>query len=113
MEENKLMPNLKKSFILVIICISFFCPQKAMAGTASTGADKAINFTSRTAYYLTKYSLRAGWFIIKKTTKAVKAVSISIFDASGDAFNSNTNVKPVNNNNLYNKTLPPPPPILE
>jgi len=80
-----------------------------MAGTASSVADKTIDFTARTAYYLTKYSLKAGWFIAKKTAKGIKAVSISIYNASEDAFNSNTRVKPVNNNNIYNETLPPPP----
>ena len=105
---------MKKLFILIIICIFFLCPQNANAGVVSGGVDKAINGTAKAAYYVTKYTLKTGWFVVKKTAKGIKAVSKNIFNATKDAFNSNTKTKPVNSDyNNYNDSVLPPPPNVE
>ena len=117
------MNNLKKSFVLIFICIAFLFPQKADAGTASKVVDKTINFTGKAAYCVTKYTLKAGWFVIKKTAKGVAVISKSMFAGTKDAFKPAQKVKPVvktdkkpdsvytlpSNPKLY--TLPPVPKI--
>ena len=66
------MQNMKKLFILIIICIFFLCPQKADAGMISGGVDKVINCTAKATYYVTKYTLKTGWFVVKKSAKGIK-----------------------------------------
>ncbi|OGI04508.1 MAG: hypothetical protein A2Y25_06125 [Candidatus Melainabacteria bacterium GWF2_37_15] len=103
---------------LAIMCIFLLC-SKAYAGAASTVADKTIDCTAKLTYYVTKYTLRAGWFITKKTARSITTVSKSMFRATKDAFSSNKQAKPVKtvkpaDDDYYNNnTLPPPPPILE
>lgn len=117
------MNNLKKLFVLIFICIAFLFPQKADAGTASKVVDKTINFTGKAAYCVTKYTLKAGWFVIKKTAKGMVVISKSMFAGTKDAFKPAPKGKPVVNTNkkpdsvytlpsnpkLY--TLPPVPKI--
>ena len=116
------MPIFKKSNTLVItltiMCLFLLCP-KANAGAASAVVDKTIDCTANLTYYVTKYTLRAGWFVTRKTSRGITAVSKSMFRASKDAFSSNKKAKPVKpvksiDDEYYNNnTLPPPPPILE
>ena len=91
------MNYFKKILISAFICIVFLFPQTAQAGTASNVADKAINYTAKTVYYVTKYSLKAGWFVIKKTAKGIKVITQHTFKATKDAFNSGSKTKPINN----------------
>ncbi len=88
-------------------------PQGADANAASKIADKTIEFTSKTAYYVTKYTLKGGWFILKKASKGVKAVSTSVYRAAGDAFSKNNRNRDSYNSDYYEDggTLPPPPQI--
>jgi len=91
------------------------CPQTANAGTASKIADKTIEYTAKGVYYVTKYTLKGGWFVAKKTAKGIKVVSVSLFNATKDAFSENkrqpTNTKPANY--YENRGTLPPPPVLE
>jgi hypothetical protein len=105
------MNYFKKAIVLVFICMIFLLPQKADAGSISNTVDKGINCTAKATYYITKYTLKAGWFIIKKTTKGAIAVSKSIFNGTKDAFNSTSKAKSVNEklDDIY--TLPPAPKI--
>lgn len=111
------MCNFKKLFFTIFICIFFLCAEKANAGTASNVVDKSIKYTANATYYVTKYTLKAGWFIIKKTSKGVKAISISIFNGTKDAFGSTpkTIQKPIpkpdikKSDSIY--ILPPAPKI--
>lgn len=80
----------------------FLFPQDANAGTASKVADKTIEYTAKTVYYVTKYTLKAGWFIIKKTGKGIKVISKSIFSGTKDAFDGHKQEESID-------TLPPPP----
>jgi len=109
------MRNLKKLFYIVFICIFFLCTQKSYAGTASNVVDKGINGAAKATYYVTKYTLKGGCFVIKKTAKGIKSVSISIFSGTKDAFKPTRKAIPVNSANpVYKKpdsiyTLPPAP----
>jgi hypothetical protein len=113
------MKSIKKTFLILIIFISavFLFPQKTFAGTVSNLVDNGINFTAKTAYYLTKYSIKAGRFIIQKTVKGVKAVSKGVFNGGKDAFNTTPKKtsKHVKNKKTETKeyiyTLPPAPKI--
>ncbi len=105
------MNYFKNLIIMVFVCIIFLFPQKANAGTVSNAVDKGINCTAKGAYYLTKYSLKAGWFIVKKTAKGIVIVSKGIFNGTKDAFTSAPKVKPVNKKEDYIYTLPPAPKI--
>ncbi|HSA07480.1 MAG TPA: hypothetical protein P5556_09900 [Candidatus Gastranaerophilales bacterium] len=110
------MQNYKKYLILIIIYLFLLCPQSANAGNVSSGVDKAINLTAKATYYVTKYTLKTGVFLVKKTGKGITMVSKSIIKGTKDAFKPNSTIKPVNNRN-YNKheenALPPPPPFVE
>jgi len=107
------MIKFKKILVLAVACMFLLCSQKGMAGTVSDVADKTIHYTARGMYYVTKYTLKTGWFVIKKTAKGVVIVSKSVFRATKDSFNSGA--KPVGRSPDYysQNTLPPPPPILE
>lgn len=115
------MKNFKKSFILLIfVCSLFLCQQNAYAGTASIVADKAIDCTAKGAYYVTKYTLKATCFIVKKSAKGVFLISKGIFNGTKDAFFS-PKPKPiskpenisqpvnVNQNNVYSLPSIPNP----
>lgn len=103
------MNNLKKLLVLIFICIIFLFPKKADAGTASKVVDKGMIFTAKATYYITKYTLKAGCFIIKTTTKGVIIISKSIFNGTKDAFKSTPKAKPVNKKPDTTYTLPPNP----
>lgn len=114
MAEN--MQKTKIIFILIISCIFFLLPIKAKAGSASNIADKTIEFTAKTAYYITKYTLKSGWFLTRKTAKGIQIVTMSVYSASKDAFSSSGNKQPLKRNPRYleyDKKLPPPPPIID
>ncbi len=101
---------------LLIICAFFLFSQKVNASGVSDIADKSIEFTAKTTYYITKYALKSGWFITRKTTKGVKIVSISLYRASKDAFSSNEKTKHLEKSpeyREYDTKLPPPPPIID
>lgn len=99
-----------------MLCLALLCSNSAQAGTASKIVDKTIEFTARTAYYATKYALKGGWFITRKTAQGIKIITLSVFDAAGDTFKEEKK-KPVKTKapEYYedNGTLPPPPPILD
>ena len=109
------MRNLKTLFFIIFICIFFLCPQKAHAGKVSDVIDNGINYTAKATYNVTKYTLKAGWFVIKETAKGIKVISTSIFNGTKDAFCSapkTEKFKPVNKNpnspnSIY--VLPPAP----
>lgn len=113
------MCRAKIIFILTLICLFSLFPQKVKAGTLSDIADKTIEFTAKTAYYITKYTLKSGWFITRKTAKGVKIVSKSMYNAAKDTFTADnkkrTPIKIKKNPKYkeYDKELPPPPPILD
>jgi hypothetical protein len=114
--KGEFVKNRKKLFILIFICIFFLYPQKSYA--ASNVVDKSINLTCKTAYYITKYTLKTLCFIVKETAKGVKAVSIGIFNGTIDAFISAATTKidkphilPVNKKSDSIYTLPPAPKI--
>ena len=106
------MRNFKKLLFTFFICIFFLCPQKANAGKASVVFDEGINLTAKATYNVTKYTLKAGWFVIKETAKGIKVISTSIFNGTQDAFYTAPKIeklKPVNKstNSIY--ILPPAP----
>jgi hypothetical protein len=111
------MKSLKHLVILSAIITVFAISNCANALTASGAADKTINLTSKTAYYITKYTLKSGWFIVKKTAKCAKVITESVFKGAKDAFSSAPKeVKPSAQRPspaVYIDTLPPPPPLLE
>jgi hypothetical protein len=117
------MSKAKKLFIMSIICAFMFSAQKANAGVISKGVDSIINGVAQTTYYVTKFTLKASWFLVKKTTKGAYLVSKSIYKGTGEAFKSNKKQKPTDKKPLEKKsienqpgsnyqTLPPLPPIL-
>ena len=114
--KGEFVNNIKKSVILIFICIFFLYPQKSYA--ASNAVDKSINFTAKTAYYITKYTLKTVFFIVKETAKGVKIISISVYNGTKEAFNSAATTKtskpivlPVNKKYDSIYTLPPAPEI--
>jgi hypothetical protein len=109
------MKYFKKILIAIFICTFFLFPQGAKARGL---ADATINCASKTAYYLTKYTLKAGWFIARTTTKGAIAVTESVFkgtkDATKDSFasskkSSSAKPKAVDKEDYYIETLPPAP----
>ena len=109
------MKNFQKISILIIFCAFVLLPQKANAITASQAVDKTIEYTAKGTYYITKYTLKTTWFITKKTAKGIKVISVSLYNATKDAFSPDKNTTPKNSPEYYEQsnTLPPPPPILD
>lgn len=106
------MRNFKKLLFTFFICIFFLCSQKANAGKASDVIDGGINFTAKATYNVTKYTLKAGWFVIKETAKGIKVISTSIFNGTKDAFcpaPKTEKLKPVNKSPKSIYILPPAP----
>jgi hypothetical protein len=87
----------KKLFIL-IFCLTFSISNLPAHAFVGDLADSAINFTAKTVYFATKYSLKTAIFIIEKTAKGLKVVSINIYTASKDAFISPSEL---NSSNTY------------
>ena len=120
------MRKIKIVFILLIFISIFTSPQSAFAGTASNIADDTISVISRSAYVITKYTLKGSWFIIRKTAKGAYSVAKSILKGGDDAFSKkpsakktyskpSTPVKQLPKNDftpVKYQTLPPPPVIL-
>lgn len=112
------MKHFRKNFLIFLIALSFLMPQKVNAADISGAVDKGINGTSKAAYCITKYTLKAGWFVIKKTAKCSAAVLKSVFKGTNDAFKSQTkpqSVKVDKNNDCQKADkiykLPPAPVI--
>jgi hypothetical protein len=114
----------QKSLLTLLVCLMFFGPnQAAKALLVSNIVDTTINYTAKTTYVVTKYSLKAVIFTVKKTAKGVKVISKSFYTATKDAFKSPSkpvkseicpvkNFKPVNTNVLPpvpTNSLPPVP----
>lgn len=100
-----------KLILIIAICIMFLLPQKASAGAAAQIVDKGINCTAKATYHITRYTLKGGWFIIRKTTKCAFAVTKGVVKGVNDAFSSPSVSKPVNKEDYKIHTLPPPPEI--
>jgi len=78
----------RKKTLIVLMTALLMISTQAQAFSAATAADKTINCVAKGAYYTTKYTLKAGWFIVKNTAKGVVAVSKGIYNGGKDAFSS-------------------------
>lgn len=85
------MKNFKNYFLILFLSIFCLCitPSYARAGTV----DNVINYSAKTAYYITKYTLVTCKFIVVNTVKASVAITKGVAKGTKDAFNSNKKSK--------------------
>ncbi|MFA6925362.1 MAG: hypothetical protein WC223_14045 [Bacteroidales bacterium] len=112
--------KIQKNLLIIFFCLIFFSTtQEAKALLISDIVDSTINFTAKTTYLVTKYSIKTAIFVVKKTAKGVKEVSKSVYIASKDAFKTpsipsskpvESEIQHVNNFTPVNTNLLPPIP---
>lgn len=100
----------KKVLISLMLCLFVLNSQATYAATASSTADKTINYIANGAYYITKYSLKGAWFITRKTAKGIVIISKSTYNGIKDAFDSDGSSQRIDSGSHNNDLVLPPPP---
>ncbi len=89
---DQAMNKLKKIFLL-ILCVFFLTLQSVNAAIVSKAVDVTINCTAKTVFLVTKYTLKTGLFVTRKTAKGLKAISFGVFRGIKEAFITKPSVK--------------------